>query len=211
MNLVFPVTEGARFSVDATFTSSGFANRVSEPASILMLAIPLAGFLLWRCAPVTALVLVLLCGGAPAFAMDWEKGQKALESAQPRHFFTVPPSQGTRSISGCTVLEARDGRSGLDLYRSRRIDCIISELCLPDMSGYELLHEVVPRVGQPEIPIILLASIARMGLADMAKASGAQALLWKHTGNELIPVIRRVIAQVGPTEKDRQQDDQISE
>lgn len=98
-------------------------------------------------------------------------------------------------IHDCRVLEAWDGQSGLDLYRSRRIDCIISELYLPDMSGYELLHEVVPRMGQPEIPIILLASIARMGLADMAKAHGAQALLWKHTGNELIPVIRRAIAQ----------------
>jgi DNA-binding response OmpR family regulator len=36
-------------------------------------------------------------------------------------------------------LEATDGRSGLDLYRSRRIDCVVLELALPDQSGFALL------------------------------------------------------------------------
>src|SRR5262249_51464477 len=43
------------------------------------------------------------------------------------------PSRDSR----CTVLRGKDGQSGLDLHRSQKIDCIMTELYLPDMSGYE--------------------------------------------------------------------------
>jgi len=37
------------------------------------------------------------------------------------------------------IVEASDGQSGLDLYRSQRIDCVVLELSLPDQSGFETL------------------------------------------------------------------------
>ena len=30
------------------------------------------------------------------------------------------------------IIEASDGQSGLDIYRSRRIDCVVLEIDLPD-------------------------------------------------------------------------------
>jgi len=45
-------------------------------------------------------------------------------------------------LPDCHVLEAKDGSSGLELYKSHRLDCIVTELYLPDMSGYELMIEV---------------------------------------------------------------------
>jgi DNA-binding NarL/FixJ family response regulator len=36
------------------------------------------------------------------------------------------------------------GQSGLALYRSRRIDCVVLELSLPDQSGFQTLAELVP-------------------------------------------------------------------
>ena len=43
-----------------------------------------------------------------------------------------------RCTSDYLILEATDGKSGLDLYRrSRRIDCEVLELDLPDRSGFE--------------------------------------------------------------------------
>src|SRR5262247_3129841 len=59
-------------------------------------------------------------------------------------------------ISDCMVLEARDGRSGLALYRSLKIDCIITEVYLPDRSGFELLLEVVPQPSQPATAVVAL-------------------------------------------------------
>ena len=41
------------------------------------------------------------------------------------------------------IVEASDGQSGLDAYRSRRIDCMVRELSLPDQSGFQTLVDLV--------------------------------------------------------------------
>ena len=96
------------------------------------------------------------------------------------------------------VLEAKDGLSGLNLYHSRRVDCIVTELHLPDMSGFELLLEVNPHASKPEVAVIILARMAWRAVIDMAKDNGAQAFLVKRAtaGEELIPVIQKAIATV---------------
>jgi DNA-binding NarL/FixJ family response regulator len=108
-------------------------------------------------------------------------------------------------IPQCVVLEAKNGRTGLELYRSRRIDCIITELHLPDMSGFELLLEVVPRASQPPVAVVILTRASMPNLAYVAKNNGAQAFLVKRltAGDELTPVVLKAIATVGPTHKDR--------
>ena len=108
-------------------------------------------------------------------------------------------------LPDCIVLEAKDGQSGLDLYQSRRIDCIVTELHLPDMSGFELLLDLNPRASQPAVAFIILARVAWKALADMAKTNGAQAFLVKRStaGDELVPAIQKAIATVGLTRKER--------
>ena len=83
------------------------------------------------------------------------------------------------SLPDCVVLEARDGRSGLQLYKSRHIDCIITELSLPDMSGFEVLLTVVQRPSQPAIAVVILTRAALSPLTDIALCNGAQAFLVK--------------------------------
>jgi CheY-like chemotaxis protein len=57
------------------------------------------------------------------------------------------------------LFEASDGQSGLDLYRSRRVDRVVLELGLPDRSGFELLMQLVPNVRRPQVPVIVLTQI----------------------------------------------------
>ena len=106
-------------------------------------------------------------------------------------------------IPECTVLEAKDGRSGLELYRSRRIHCIITEAYLPDMSGFELLLEVVPRPSKPAIAVVILTHATWRYLNNLAIQRGAQAFLVKRltSSDELVPIIQKGIARVGPNEK----------
>jgi DNA-binding NarL/FixJ family response regulator len=109
------------------------------------------------------------------------------------------------SMPDCVVLEAKDGRSGLELYNSRRVDCLVTELHLPDMSGFELLVQVVPRASHPTVAVVILTRASIPALGDIARNNGAQAFLVKRltAGDELAPVVQKAIAVVGPTRKDR--------
>jgi len=110
------------------------------------------------------------------------------------------------SLPGSIVLEAKDIRSGLELYRSRRVDCIVTETYLPDGSGFRLLINIVPHASEPPpIAVIMLTRLSIRGLAQLAKTNGAHACFDKRltTGDELADTIEKAIARVGATQKDR--------
>jgi DNA-binding NarL/FixJ family response regulator len=102
------------------------------------------------------------------------------------------------------ILEATDGDSGLRLYRSQRIDCVILELNFQDQSGFEVLVHLVPIVRRPQVAVIVLTNNVYRGLWDLAKANGAYACLPKQdtSGEALDNVIRRAIAMVGMLPKE---------
>ena len=109
-------------------------------------------------------------------------------------------------IPDCTVLETKYGRAGLDLYRSRKIDCVITEIYLPDMSGFEVLIELVPRASKPAVAVIMLTCGVMRPLRDLAINNGAQAFFVKRltSGDELVQTLQKAVAWIGPDEKDRQ-------
>lgn len=97
------------------------------------------------------------------------------------------------------VLEAKDGQAGLDLYKSKRVDCIVAELKLPDMSVFELLLDVVPPASRQEVAIVILTRAVLPSSADHARRHGAQAVLLKRltSGDELAQAVRKAIAVIG--------------
>src|SRR5262245_30114642 len=72
------------------------------------------------------------------------------------------------------VLEADSGAEGLAICRSQRVDCVVTEHNLPDMSGFELLVKLVPRARRPAIAVILLSHVTILSMAALALKSGAQ-------------------------------------
>ena len=51
------------------------------------------------------------------------------------------------------ILEASDAQSGLDLYRSRRVDCVVLEIALQDESGFVALLSLVPLASKPQVAV----------------------------------------------------------
>ena len=102
------------------------------------------------------------------------------------------------------ILEAIDGDSGLALYRSQRIDCVILELDFPDRSGFEVLVNLVPLVRRPTVAVVVLTRLTHRGLWDLAKRNGAYACLVKaHTSGEALDrVIQSSIAVIGMLPKE---------
>jgi DNA-binding NarL/FixJ family response regulator len=77
------------------------------------------------------------------------------------------------------VLEADTGAAGLAVCQSQRVDCVVLELNLPDMPGFEVLVKLVPRALHPEIAVIILSRVEYLSIAELAQENGAQAFLFK--------------------------------
>ena len=103
-----------------------------------------------------------------------------------------------------TVFEAIDSESGLDLYRSRQIDCVVLSLDLPDQSGFRVLVDLVPIASRPKIAVIMLTNRLQRGLREIARQNGAYACFVKQfmSGDDLDRAIQRAIAFVGQMPKE---------
>jgi DNA-binding NarL/FixJ family response regulator len=108
------------------------------------------------------------------------------------------------SLPDFVVVEAPTGRDGLAVCSFRKIDCVILEIDLPDMSGFEALVRLVPIVHHPEIAVIVLTRLTNQNLLDLAIKNGAQAALQKTvtSGDVLDQVVLKVVAKVN-SEKEK--------
>jgi DNA-binding NarL/FixJ family response regulator len=113
-------------------------------------------------------------------------------------------SQLKRCSPDYKILEAKDGEEGLALYRSRRIDCVVLEIQLPDLSGFEVLMTLVPLARKPRIAVIVLTKLTHRGLWELAVKNGAYVCFHKShtTGEDLDRAIQRAIAFVGQMPKE---------
>jgi DNA-binding NarL/FixJ family response regulator len=102
------------------------------------------------------------------------------------------------------VLEADTGAAGLSVCQSQRIDCVVAELRLPDMSGFQVLVELVPYARYPEIAVIMLSRLSFPQLAELAIKNGAQTYLVKShiSGDDLDRAIHQALVTVPATGKE---------
>jgi DNA-binding NarL/FixJ family response regulator len=102
------------------------------------------------------------------------------------------------SLPNYVVLEAETGKAGLLICRLHKVDCVLVELGLPDMSAFEVLIKLVPRARYPEIAVIMLTRVDLYSIGDLALKNGAQAFLVKShiSGDNLDWAIQRAIFAV---------------
>jgi DNA-binding response OmpR family regulator len=96
------------------------------------------------------------------------------------------------------IIEAADGQSGLNIYRSRWIDCVVLELALPDQSGIQTLVELVPNVSRLQVAVIVLTQMTHRAIRELATQHGAYDCFVKRhtTGEDLDRAIQRAVAFV---------------
>ena len=106
------------------------------------------------------------------------------------------------SLQDFGIIQAASGLSGLALCERHPMECVVLELDLPDMSGFEVLVKLVPRPEHPEIAVIVLTRLPNPHLLEVAIKNGAQAALYKPvtSGDVLDKTILKAISKV---QKDR--------
>lgn len=97
------------------------------------------------------------------------------------------------------IVEADTGAAALRVCESQRIDCVVTELALPDMSGFKVLATLLPSLSGREIPVIVLTHNTLEEMAALAFKNGARGYLMKShaSGDDLDRAIQRAIAAVG--------------
>jgi len=97
-----------------------------------------------------------------------------------------------------------NGRSALKLLESEKFDCVVLEMVLPDMSGFEVLSNLSPIASKPTVAIVVLTKLVSAACPIVAKTNGAQAYLVKSktSGGELDLAIRTAIWKVSSSDKE---------
>jgi DNA-binding response OmpR family regulator len=89
---------------------------------------------------------------------------------------------------GHTVIDARNGKEGLALFKEANADLIITDIMMPDKDGLEVLRELRKKHVSP-VKIIAISGGGRQSAADnlkMAKLLGASKVLAKPFSNEML-------------------------
>jgi CheY-like chemotaxis protein len=109
-----------------------------------------------------------------------------------------------RCSSDYQIVEAEDGQSGLNICRSRRVDCVVLELAMLDQSGLQALGELVRITSRPQIAVVILTRLTHRAVWELAKQKGAYACLDKNftSGEDLEKTIQRAVAFVGQMPKE---------
>ena len=95
---------------------------------------------------------------------------------------------------GHEVLEASNGHLGLELYRERPADLIITDILMPVMNGFELIWELTKNF--PRVKIIAMSGeIGMMDEEHAAKLVGVRQMFQKPLDiRELLTAVRHHLA-----------------
>jgi PAS domain S-box-containing protein len=80
---------------------------------------------------------------------------------------------------GVSLLTAMQGRLGIELARQHRPDLVLLDLHLPDMSGQEVLQQLLSTPETEEIPVAIISADVTNGQVGRLMSAGATAYLAK--------------------------------
>jgi len=75
---------------------------------------------------------------------------------------------------------AKDGKEGIAVLEATPIDVVVTDAEMPNMDGFELTHWIKNKSKSPDVPVIMIASIADQGVQTKAKEAGASSFITKN-------------------------------
>ena len=101
----------------------------------------------------------------------------------------------TLEAAGYEVLEASNGRLGLELYRERPADLIITDIFMPEMNGLDLLLELTRNTRHVKV-IAMSGGLESEGVLNVARQLGARQTFQKpFDADKLLTAVRYELAR----------------
>src|ERR1700753_1988348 len=113
---------------------------------------------------------------------------------------------------GIQVLEAADGKTGLDLARAEEPDVVLLDVMMPGLDGWRVAEELLEDDRTRGIPIIFLT--ARAEFRDRARAldiGGVDYVTKPFNPLELAPLVRELLARIDRGERDERPGERLAE
>jgi len=82
-------------------------------------------------------------------------------------------------VSGYMVLEAIDGKQGVEIAKAEKPDLILMDIQLPVMAGFEATRILKADERTRDIPIVALTAYAMKGDEEKIKAAGCNGYIPK--------------------------------
>ena len=102
------------------------------------------------------------------------------------HVLVIDPHEDTRALysmmladADCVVYGAADGPSGVLQAEYRLPDVILTELVVPQLDGFSIVHSLQANQLTAQIPVIAVTGLLHSGIADRARQAGFAAVLEK--------------------------------
>jgi CheY-like chemotaxis protein len=94
--------------------------------------------------------------------------------------------------NGFAVITAINGRDGVERFREREVDIVVTDMMMPELDGAELIRAL--RGKWPDVRIIAISGVEYPYLR-MAIGCGAKATLRKPVeASQLVQTVQRVLA-----------------
>ncbi|HTL90336.1 MAG TPA: response regulator [Leptolyngbya sp.] len=97
---------------------------------------------------------------------------------------------------GCTVLEAATGQQALDMIEQHQPDCILTDLLMPDIDGFQLLQALSDRGCTTPIAIIS-ADIQDTSYQRAIELGAAEFINKPAKENEVRQIVRQLLQSEG--------------
>lgn len=95
--------------------------------------------------------------------------------------------------AGFDVIQAVDGKDGIDMLERENVDVVITDINMPRMDGYEVVRQLRARPEHKTTPILVLTTESEAEKKNIARAAGATGWLVKPFDPErLIATVRKV-------------------